>query len=156
MLGIRQMDEHITNTELYKRANQLPTGKIIRQRRLSFIGHCLRMDKNEPAHIYALYIPEIKDKGRKGAPRTTYKETVIRDIQDYTTVNKKIPRRIRSEMNPDDVHNMEIRLQKMRDRVERPKNWQEREEELDIIIQIAKNKKLWKEIVELHTRGPDQ
>ena len=32
-----------------------PTSEIIRKRQLQFTGHCIRMDENEPAHIYALY-----------------------------------------------------------------------------------------------------
>jgi hypothetical protein len=57
ILGIAQSESHTTNEQLYARARARPISTIIRERQLSFIGHCLRMPNDEPENIYALYQP---------------------------------------------------------------------------------------------------
>jgi hypothetical protein len=79
MLNIRQADMHMTNTDLYRLADQRPIRETIRERQLKFIGHCLRMHKEEPANIYALYKSEIGT-NRRGAPRRTYLEQTSRHV----------------------------------------------------------------------------
>ena len=53
MLGIRESDIHMRNEELYKKCAQHPIRELVRERQLKFIGHCLRMDKEEYTNIYA-------------------------------------------------------------------------------------------------------
>ena len=84
ILNIRQADEHITNEELYRRANQQPMREIIRERQLKFIGHCLRMNEDEPANIYALYTSEIGTTSR-GRPPLSY----LKQISNYLTYDNK-------------------------------------------------------------------
>jgi hypothetical protein len=55
MLGLRQSETHTTNEELYRLAGARPITTIIRERQLQFTEHCLRLNKDEPANIYALY-----------------------------------------------------------------------------------------------------
>ena len=80
MLGVRQSDAHMKNDELYKKSAQQPILELIRERQLKFIGHCLRMEKEEPANIYALY----KSKYR------TQLEDQERRISRYVTADKHL------------------------------------------------------------------
>ena len=43
----------------YSKTRQRPIRELVRERQLKFIGHCLRMDKEEPANTYTLYKPEV-------------------------------------------------------------------------------------------------
>jgi hypothetical protein len=79
ILNINQADAQMTNTELYRITNQRPIRDTIRERQLKFIGHCLRMNKEEPVNIYALYKSEIGT-NRRGAPRLTYLERTSRHV----------------------------------------------------------------------------
>ena len=59
--------------------NKCPGSTRVRQ--LKFLGHILRMSKEEPARRYALYIPTI-GKRRPGRPRTSYLNYVQRLLGD--------------------------------------------------------------------------
>ena len=54
MLNIRRLD-HVTNEEIYKRVNQQPLSISIQRRQLTWIGHILRREPEEPIRKYALY-----------------------------------------------------------------------------------------------------
>ena len=83
ILKIRQADERITNEELLKRVGQVEINETIRIRQLQFIGHCLRMNNNEPAHIFALYKSEVGS-NPPGRPPTIY----LDQISNYITRNR--------------------------------------------------------------------
>ena len=70
MLNIKRID-HVLNTTVYSMTNTVPLIHLVRHRQLKFLGHILRMSKEEPARRYALYIPTI-GKRRPGRPRTSY------------------------------------------------------------------------------------
>ena len=70
MLNIKRID-HVLNTTVYSMTNTVPLIHLVRHRQLKFLGHILRMPKEEPARRYALYIPTI-GKRRPGRPRTAY------------------------------------------------------------------------------------
>ena len=59
------------NIKRYSMTNTVPLIHLVRHRQLKFLGHILRMSKEEPARRYALYIPTI-GKRRPGRPRTSY------------------------------------------------------------------------------------
>ena len=61
--------------------NTVPLIHLVRHRQLKFLGHILRMSKEEPARRYALYIPTI-GKRRPGRPRTSYLNYVQRLLRD--------------------------------------------------------------------------
>ena len=61
----------------YSMTNTVPLIHLVRHRQLKFLGHILRMSKEEPARRYALYIPTI-GKRRPGRPRTSYLNYVQR------------------------------------------------------------------------------
>ena len=69
MLNIKRID-HVLNTTVYSMTNTVPLIHLVRHRQLKFLGHILRMSKEEPARRYALYIPTI-GKRRPGRPRTS-------------------------------------------------------------------------------------
>ena len=58
MLDIKRID-HVLNTTVYSMTNTVPLIHLVRHRQLKFLGHILRMSKEEPARRYALYIPTI-------------------------------------------------------------------------------------------------
>ena len=61
--------------------NTVPLIHLVRHRQLKFLGHIIRMSKEEPARRYALYIPTI-GKRRPGRPRTSYLNYVQRLLGD--------------------------------------------------------------------------
>ena len=61
--------------------NTVPLIHLVRHRQLKFLGHILRMSKEEPARRYALYIPTI-GKRRPGRPHTSYLNYVQRLLGD--------------------------------------------------------------------------
>ena len=80
MLNIKRID-HVLNTTVYSMTNTVPLIHLVRHRQLKFLGHILRMSKEEPARRYALYIPTI-GKRRHGRPRTSYLNYVQRLLGD--------------------------------------------------------------------------
>ena len=84
MLGIRQSEDHIRNDELYKKCVQRPIRELVRERQLKFIGHCLRLNQEEPANIYALYKSEV-GQNPVGRPKETYLDQISR----YVTTDKR-------------------------------------------------------------------
>ncbi len=81
ILGIRQAEDHVTNDELYRRAERGPISELIRHRQLKFLGHCLRMSDDEPANTYALYESNIGTLN-VGRPKTTYIQHITQDLQE--------------------------------------------------------------------------
>ena len=61
--------------------NTMPLIHLVRLRQLKFLGHILRMSKEEPARRYALYILTI-GKRRPGRPRSSYLNYVQRLLGD--------------------------------------------------------------------------
>ena len=80
MLNIKRFD-HVLNTTVYSMTNTVPLIHLFRHRQLKFLGHILRMSKEEPARRYTLYIPTI-GKRRPGRPRTSYLNYVQRLLGD--------------------------------------------------------------------------
>ena len=62
MLNVKK-HQHITNAEIYRRAGEQPLSKRIITQQLTWVGHMLRRDEEEPIRIYALYYP--KSLGKK-------------------------------------------------------------------------------------------
>ena len=89
MLDIRQAEERMTNSELYRKTGQIPISQTIKSRQLQFTGHCLRLeDKDEPANIYALYKSYIKSSNRRGRPHMTYRDQVFKYLE-HLIINKE-------------------------------------------------------------------
>ena len=85
MFNIKQAEEHVSNQELYRRTGQRPVREIVRVRQLKFTGHCLRMNKEEYANIYALYKSEV-GQNPIGRPKETY----LDQISKYVSGDKRI------------------------------------------------------------------
>ena len=58
MLDIKKSEANITYQELYWKTEQRPISEMIRKRQLKFIGHCLRMWKEQYSNLYDLYKSE--------------------------------------------------------------------------------------------------
>ena len=76
ILGISYLD-HISNEEIYRQVEQLPLIRTIQDKQLSWLGHTLRRNKDEPARIFALYEPTI-GKAKRGRPTTSYLQYIKR------------------------------------------------------------------------------
>jgi hypothetical protein len=83
MLNIKRLD-HVTNDDIYKRTDQLPFSDKIKRRQLTWVGHILRRDIEEPVRKYALYKPSEQlsstKRGRKAIDFTTYVANIINAI----------------------------------------------------------------------------
>ena len=80
MLNIKRID-HVLNTTVYSMTNTVPLIHLVRHRQLKFLGHILRMSKEEPVRRYAMYILTI-GKRRPGRARTPYLNYVQRLLGD--------------------------------------------------------------------------
>ena len=91
MLNIKRID-HVLNTTVYSMTNTVPLIHLVRHPQLKFLGHILRMSKEEPARRYALYIPTI-GKRRPGRPHTSYLNYVQRllGIMKEQCKNSRLP-----------------------------------------------------------------
>jgi len=52
MLGIKRLDK-VSNERLYILTGTSPLMAIVKSRQLKFLGHTLRVDKNQPVNTYA-------------------------------------------------------------------------------------------------------
>ena len=73
MLGIKQPRDHITNERFYQRVNQVPIREMIRERKLKFTDHCIRMHTDEPVNRFVIYESKVRPSLRTGAPATKYR-----------------------------------------------------------------------------------
>ena len=73
---------HVLNTTVYSMTNTVPLIHLVRHRQLKFLGHILRMSKEEHARRYALYYISTIGKRRPGRPRTSYLNCVQRLLGD--------------------------------------------------------------------------
>ena len=72
ILGIKQSRDQVTNQSLYQPTGKIPLSETIRQRKLKFTGHCIRMPTGKPENRFVIYESRIKSSPRTGEPRTTY------------------------------------------------------------------------------------
>ena len=86
MLGICQAETHMTNTDLYRMANEHPTSETIQQRQLQFPGHFLRMPKDEPANMSVIYQSKIRWSNRRGNPGLAYLDQISKYLSTDKTV----------------------------------------------------------------------
>jgi len=79
ILGITWRDK-VTNAELRKRTGQTLLEKVIRERRLRWLGHVTRMDEVRiPKQALQWEVPGFKS--RPGRPRINWRDIVNNDIQ---------------------------------------------------------------------------
>ena len=60
--------------------------EMIRERQLQFIGHCLRMPKDEPANIYVICESRLRWSNRHGKPWLTYLDQISNYLSTETTL----------------------------------------------------------------------
>ena len=81
MLHIKRTDR-VPNTELYRMVRSGPLASTVLRRQLTFLGHLLRTDSSEPAHIYALYCPPHGSR-RPGSQHINYLRYIQECLGDY-------------------------------------------------------------------------
>ena len=86
MLGICLAETHMTNTDLYRMADEHPVSEMIRERKLQITGHCLRMPKDEPANMHVIYQSKIRRSNRRGNPGLTYLDQISKYLSNDITV----------------------------------------------------------------------
>ena len=79
ILRITWMD-HITNTELLRRAKQKDLQEIVNERRLKLAGHVMRLPDRRPAKRALKWIPPNLTRGR-GRPKKTWRSTLKEDLE---------------------------------------------------------------------------
>jgi len=80
ILGISWRD-HISNDEVLRRVDLGSLSEIVRQRRLRFAGHILRLPENRPAYKAMNWLLD-NGKRRPGRPTKTWRATFKEDLQD--------------------------------------------------------------------------
>ena len=78
ILGIN-WQRNITNNELYARTKCEPWSEMIRERRLTWLGHLVRLHLETPAwKAVQEYLTKVKRP--QGRPKTTWMQTVGQDL----------------------------------------------------------------------------
>ena len=71
----------ITNDKLYELTNVTPWREIVEKRRMSWLGHLMRLDPETPARV-ALSEALIPTPRKRGRPPATWISTIQRDLQN--------------------------------------------------------------------------
>ena len=79
-----------TNIKLYEMTKAIPWSKVIKQRRLRWTGHLLRLDPRTPARIALNKFTE-SHKNKVGRPKNNWLSTIRRDLETYPK-SKKLPK----------------------------------------------------------------
>ena len=86
ILQVLSMYRNISNNELYARTKCEPWSEIIRGRRLTWLGHLMRLHPETPARkALKEYLRKVKRP--QGRPKTTWMQTVR---QDLTSIGIKL------------------------------------------------------------------
>ncbi len=107
MLNIRRTD-HVTLAEIYKQTNRSPLINKIRMRQLGWLGHTMRLAKDEPTKMLALYEPSSNHgKHKRGAKQLSY----IKQISQILGGDSKF------EMTPNEIESLAKNRNEWRKRV---------------------------------------
>ena len=71
--------DYIRNEEVLRRANQRQMRDIIRERRLRFAGHVLRLEDERPAKVALTWVP-ADGRRKRGRPKKTWRATLKEDL----------------------------------------------------------------------------
>jgi len=89
ILGIKRLDK-VPNKSIYQQVQQIPLTITADRRQLTWTGHILRSDADEPVRIYSLYEPsEQMGKARLGAHKTTFHKHIASLINDDMQLSAK-------------------------------------------------------------------
>ena len=75
----------ITNIELYKKTGAIPWSRVIKRRRLTFLGHIMRRHEETPVQL-ALKEALRPAEGKVGRPKITWLRTIANDLKDSAYV----------------------------------------------------------------------
>ena len=74
--------QHVTNTEIRERTQQLPASRLAAMRRVRWFGHVTRLPPDHPTRIILDSDPRQAGwKRPRGAPRTRWLDTVAKDLR---------------------------------------------------------------------------
>ena len=76
--------DHITNEDVRNQSNHKLLSQIIAKRRLTWLGHVLRMPENSIVRMAITWKPE-GGKRKRGRPHLTWWRTIKRDLTDRDT-----------------------------------------------------------------------
>ena len=83
ILNIHWQDK-ITNVELYRRYKLKPWSEVIKEHRMKWYGHLLRLNEKAPTRL-ALKKAERKVKKPKGDQKLTWMKLIGKDLDEYKT-----------------------------------------------------------------------
>ena len=82
--------DKITNKSVYERVRQQPLSVKLARRQLTWVGHMLRRNDDEPIRKYSLYEPAEKmGKSKKGRHKTTYKQHIANLLNKDISLSAK-------------------------------------------------------------------
>ena len=73
----------ITNERLYQKTKVIPWSNVVRKRRLTWVGHLLRLDERTPARqaLNKYFVEVVRPVGR---PKLTWVRSVFNDVKTYS------------------------------------------------------------------------
>ena len=77
----------ISNDELYEKTKAIPWSRVIKKRRLTFLGHMMRRDEKTPVRIALKEALQPTD-GKRGRPKNTWLKTIAKDLRGIIDINK--------------------------------------------------------------------
>ena len=80
------MTLYINNAKLYQITKVEKWSKTIKRRRLNWLGHIMRLEKDTPARI-ALYEHLVPTQNKRGRPKTTWMKTIKKDLDPITSID---------------------------------------------------------------------
>ena len=78
----------IKNTELWEKTKQEPISRVIKIRKWKWIGHTLRIDKNNITRQSLEWNPQGKRK--RGRPRNTWRRNITTELKNVNTTWEEI------------------------------------------------------------------
>ena len=89
ILEVKRTDR-IPNNQILEQTKQVDLYETVKLRQLKFIGHLLRMQKDEPCHIYALYEPSNMGHRNRGRQPMNYRKYIASILGDEALQAKQI------------------------------------------------------------------
>ena len=93
ILKINTMDFK-KNIDIREETNTYPIESIIRQKRLQWFGHVMRMDKNRQPHKVYTITPDNWKRKRHAGPVKKWNHLIIDDVKDFVPPNIWKPQKI--------------------------------------------------------------
>ena len=79
--------DRVTNEEVYQQTKARPLSLMIKERRLRYAGHVLRMKEQRASNTAIRWVPEGKRKRKR--PKNTWRRTFYKDLEEIECASKR-------------------------------------------------------------------